>query len=88
MIENIKFSIGKITDAPLPVIPGGPLQFYLELENIRCQGAIKICSAWLRKQDEPETSLIALESIRVKLLRMYPGCSDLLDPQTWLTRKH
>jgi len=86
MIENLKPHIQQITSAPLPVIPGGDLEFYLQIEGIRCQAATQICANWLEKHDDAES----LESIRADLLKRYPACADLLTVENWPyeQRKH
>jgi len=74
MLEQLKPHIEQITSAPLPVIPGGDIEFYLQIETIRCQAATQICANWLEKHDDAES----LESIRADLLRRYPACADSL----------
>ena len=89
VVDRLLPFVRKITGEPLPSVPGAGVDFYLEIEAIRCAGVTKICADLIERHRSHhgdagvESLRRALDPIRLGLLSEFPACAAMLDQGTW-----
>lgn len=85
--DELERCVTEITGAQMPCVPSASLEFYLEIERIRCEGAARLCADFLQRVHQATGDEVAarakLEPIRQRLARLYPEQPGLHDKLVW-----